>query len=258
MSGRVEEKMSERVEDSGKRIAVIPAAGMATRLRPLTEHTPKCLLEVGGKALLGRAVEALMQNGIDEAVIVTGYLAPMIESYMAENYPAMKVHFVHNERYASTNNIYSLYLSAPYAAGRDILLLDSDILFDPEIISRLLACPDSEALALERHPLGAEEIKVTIDEKGMVRDINKEVDPAVAIGESTGLEKMGAEYTRELFNVLDTMIKEEGLDNVFYEKAFERLIARDMSLRPVDITGLTAMELDTVEDFDKARTSTNL
>lgn len=235
-----------------KRLAVIPAAGMATRLRPLTEHTPKCLLEVGGKALLGRAMEALLQNDIDEVVVVTGYLAPMIEEYLGAHYPQVKVHYVHNDRYASTNNIYSLYLSNPFARGRDILLLDSDILFDPEIIRRLMACPDSEALALERHPLGEEEIKVTVDDRGLVKEISKVVDPQTAVGESTGLEKMGAAYTEALFDELDEMILREGLDNVFYEKAFERLIAKGRSFRPVDITGLTAMELDTVADFEAA------
>lgn len=239
------------------RIAVIPAAGMATRLRPLTAHTPKCLLEVGGKALLGRAMDALSVNGIREAVIVTGYLAPMIKEYIRENYPLMTVHFLHNERYENSNNIYSLYLAKPYARGRDILLLDSDILFDPEIIGRLLRCPDPEALALDRHPLGEEEIKVTVDERGMVREINKTVDPASAVGESTGIEKMGAAYTAALYDVLDRMILQEGLDNVFYEKAFERLIAAGMSFRPVDITGLCAMELDTVEDFNAANAAWN-
>lgn len=230
---------------------------MATRLRPLTEHTPKCLLEVGGNALLGRALDALLANGISEAVIVTGYLRRKIERYVSENYPQISVHFVHNPRYESTNNIYSLYLSKDYARGRDILLLDSDILFDPEIIARLLACPDTEALALERHPCGDEEIKITVDDHGLVREISKTVPPSQALGESTGLEKMGTAYTTALFDELDRMIGAEGLDNVFYERAFERLIPRGLSFRPVDITGLMAMELDTVDDFHRAQSKLN-
>lgn len=236
-----------------KRLAVIPAAGMATRLRPLTEHTPKCLLEVGGKALLGRALDGLQSNGIDEAVIITGYLSEHIERYVHEQYPHLTVHLVHNPRYETTNNIYSLYLSGEFARGRNILLLDSDILFDPTIIGRLLDCPDAEALALSRHACGEEEIKITVDERGMVQEISKIVDPAEAIGESVGLEKMSAEYTEALFSELDRMICSEGLDNVFYERAFERMIEHGKSFRPVDITGLTAMELDTIEDFDRAR-----
>ena len=58
---------------------------MATRLRPLTAHTPKCLLSVGGKALLGRALDALLSNDIHEAVIVTGYLADQIEAYVRKD-----------------------------------------------------------------------------------------------------------------------------------------------------------------------------
>lgn len=233
-------------------IAVIPAAGMATRLRPLTSHTPKCLLEVGGKALLGHALEALRANGITEIVIITGYLAEQIKQYVQSHYPDLDVTFLHNDRYASTNNIYSLYLSKPLAAGREMLLLDSDIIFDPEVITRLLHAPESEVLALERHPLGDEEIKVLTDSRGLVCAISKTVNPSEAIGESTGLEKMGASYTEALFDELEQMIEHEGLDNVFYERAFERLIPKGYTFRPVDITGLMATELDTVEDFKAA------
>lgn len=233
-------------------IAVIPAAGMATRLRPLTEHTPKCLLEVGGKALLGRALDALRMNGFKKVVIVTGYLADMIEDYVAVNYPDLDVEFVHNPRFQSTNNIYSLYLAKPYVAGKKILLLDSDILFDAEVVKRLMQTPASEALALERHPLGEEEIKVLLSAAGQVCEISKIIDPTLATGESIGLEKMGADYTEALYRELDTMINGEGLDNVFYEQAFERLIPRGLTFSVVDITGLPAMELDTAEDFLKA------
>lgn len=237
-------------------LAVIPAAGMATRLRPLTDNKPKCLLEVGGSTLLARALTALRSNGIDEAVIVTGYLSGMIEDYVRTHFADMTVHFVHNPRYESTNNIYSLYLAAPFAAGREILLLDSDILFDPLIIERLMADPATEILALDRHTLGDEEIKVLLDNDGYVCEISKTVDPRKAAGESIGIEKMGAVYSGLLYDTLRDMIEVQGLDNVFYEQAFERLIAQGHKFRVADISGLTAMELDTVEDFEAASKST--
>lgn len=60
--------------------ALILAAGMASRLRPLTLNTPKCLLKVGERTLLQRSMDALISNGISEFCIVTGYLHEMIEN----------------------------------------------------------------------------------------------------------------------------------------------------------------------------------
>ena len=67
-------------------IAVILAAGMATRLRPLTDRCPKCLLEVGGKSLLQRSLDALMENGIRMFVVVTGYKGERSEGFIRDHY----------------------------------------------------------------------------------------------------------------------------------------------------------------------------
>ena len=105
--------------------AVILAAGIASRLRPLTDTTPKCLLKVGERCLLQRAFDALLQNGFREFVIVTGYRQQQIVNFLEAHYPALEVTFIYNEKYASTNNIYSLWLTRPYVDKEDILLLDS-------------------------------------------------------------------------------------------------------------------------------------
>ena len=104
----------------------------------LTDTTPKCLLKVGERCLLQRAFDALLQNGFREFVIVTGYRQQQIVNFLEAHYPALEVTFIYNEKYASTNNIYSLWLTRPYVDKEDILLLDSDILFDPQIVAKLL------------------------------------------------------------------------------------------------------------------------
>lgn len=119
--------------------ALILAAGMASRLRPLTANTPKCLLKIGERCLLQRSIDALIASGIDELVIVTGFLREKIESFVVSHYPNLKVTFIFNEVFDSTNNIYSLWLARKEVEGCDTLLLDSDLLYDPEIIKRILA-----------------------------------------------------------------------------------------------------------------------
>lgn len=235
--------------------AVILAAGMASRLRPLTEHTPKCLLKVGERSLLQRSIDALKSNGILDYVIVTGYLHEMIEAFVAEEYGnSINVTFIHNEVFDSTNNIYSLWLARPEAEGEEILLLDSDLLYDPEIIARVLADDAENVLTLIRHDLGEEEMKVVLDkENGTITEISKTCNPLDAAGESLGIEKMGREYTSALYKELEPMMNEEHLENVFYERAFERLLAKGHTYNVVDVTELFSCELDTVEDFENAK-----
>jgi len=233
--------------------AVILAAGTASRLRPLTEHTPKCLLKVGERSLLQRSMDALIENGIDEFVIVTGYLHEMIEEFVKAQYPEVKVTFIYNSVYSTTNNIYSLWLARPEVEGQEMLLLDSDLLYDAKIVGRVLADSAANTLTLIRHELGEEEMKVVTNVAGEITEISKTCSPAEAAGESLGIEKMGTAYTAALYRELEVMMNEEHLENKFYELAFLRLIAQGHSYHVLDVTDLFSCELDTVEDFENAK-----
>ncbi len=233
--------------------AIILAAGTASRLRPLTSDRPKCLLKIGERTLLERSMDALIAAGVSEFCIVTGYLHGMIEDFVSKHYPGLKVTFIHNEVYDSTNNIYSLYLARPVAEGSEVLLLDSDLVYDPEIARRVVSAPDDNVLTLIRHDLGEEEMKVVTDARGQITEISKTCSPALAAGESLGIEKMGPAYTRALYKELDVMMNVEHLENKFYELAFERLIPQGHSFRILDVTELFSCELDTVEDFENAK-----
>ena len=197
--------------------AIILAAGTASRLRPLTDSTPKCLLKIGGRSLLQRSIDALTANGISEIVIVTGYLHEQIESFVDQQYPSLRVTYIYNKEYSTTNNIYSLWLARPEADGEDVLLLDSDLLYDPAILNRVMACSHSNVLTLTKHPLGEEEMKVVTDDQGSILEISKTCNPALAAGESLGIERMSKSYTTALYRELAIMIGQEGLSNIFYE-----------------------------------------
>ena len=256
--------------------AIILAAGTASRLRPLTSHTPKCLLKVGERTLLQRSMDALIKAGIREFCIVTGYLHEMIEDFVRKQYAdSINVTYIYNEVYETTNNIYSLWLARPEAEGQEVLLLDSDLLYDPRIVERVLADKHDNVLTLIRHELGEEEMKVVIDAEGSIVEISKTCDPAIAAGESLGIERMGKAYTTALYKELEVMktlsnspLKGEehkasplrgglvgsgGWENSFYELAFQRLIAQGHTYSVLDVTDLFSCELDTVEDFENAK-----
>lgn len=227
---------------------------MASRLRPLTLHTPKSLLTIDGKSLLQRSMDALIQNGIKDFVIVTGYLHEKIEAFVKEQYAdTISVKFIYNNVYDSTNNIYSLWLARPEAEGEDFLLLDSDLLYDPQIITEVMANKAANVLTLIKHDLGEEEMKVVTDADGVIKEISKTCNPSDAAGESLGIEKIGKEYSAALYKELEVMMNTEHLENKFYELAFERLIPQGHTYNVLDVSHLFSCELDTVEDFENAK-----
>ncbi len=227
---------------------------MAKRLRPLTDTMPKCLLTVAGKTLLQRTVDAMLQAGIREFVVVTGYRADQIRDFLNNTYRSslLTFHFLHNADYEHNNNISSLWMSGQMVRGREFLLMDSDILCDPEAVLTI-ARQEESALAVNRHELGEEEMKVVVDQDMRITEISKTCSPAAAMGESVGIEKITADYSEALFRGLDQMIEQEGLIDIFYERAFERLIPQGHTFRVVDTTDFFSYEIDTPEDYERAQ-----
>ena len=231
---------------------VILAAGIASRLRPLTDNTPKCLLKVGGKSILELTIENLLATNNSEIIIVTGYLENKIRDFFKERFPQLNITFIYNKFYASTNNIYSLWLARDAVMGDDMLMMDSDIIFDKLIITKLLNSGYKNCLALNRHEVHDEEIKVKTDSKGRVVEISKEVKPSEAAGESIGIEIFGRETLFELYRILDQKVVTEKKVNQFYETAFQELSDNYNDLYIVDTTEYFCMEIDTAEDLKTA------
>lgn len=208
--------------------------------------------------MLERTVRAMQQAGISEFVVVTGYRANQIVDFLTPlahnggDGGEVSFHFLHNADYEHNNNIFSLWMTRPYTEGKDFLLSDSDILFDPQLIRAVLAA-EGNALALNRHECGEEEIKVIVDADNRIMELSKTCSIEKAIGESVGFEKMTAAYSTALFKELEQMIEHEGLIDVFYERAFERLIPQGHTFRIVDTTNFFSIELDTPEDFENAK-----
>jgi len=231
---------------------VLLAAGMAQRLRPLTDSCPKCLLDVAGKSILERALDALMHFGLVDFVVVTGYRAGMIRERVEAKYQKLRVTWITNERYAETNNAYSL-LQAERSVTEAFLLLDSDILFPPRLVQKLLECRELPCIALDRHPCGEEEIKLLLDERDNVQEIGKGIDPSKAAGESVGIEIFSDASRQQLFRTLRKRIASERRENEFYEASFKEMIDNGTKFRAVDTTGFSAMEIDSAEDLERAR-----
>jgi choline kinase len=230
--------------------AVILAAGVASRLRPLTDHTPKCLLHIGQKTILQRTMDNLIGNGIKDIIIVTGYLEDQIHAYVAEVYPDLSVHFISNQEYESTNNIYSLWLIHELVRDDGILLMDSDIVFDQKIIHMLLQCRHAACLAVRAaDQMDEEEMKVRIAGNMLITEISKQIEPVKAAGESMGIAKFENEFATTLMKIVEKRVEKEKKLNDFYEAAFQEAISAGNELFAVYIGESRCVEIDTVDDI---------
>ena len=229
--------------------ALILAAGMAERLRPLTKDHPKCLVGIGGKTFLERMISNILSYGINDINIITGFQVNKVKDYLRNRFPSLKVNFYHNKLFYETNNSYSLWL-AKELIHDDFILFDADIVFDHRILEKLLNSKHNNALMLRTSSdLSEEEMKVKIDDKNKILEINKNIPPKEAAGESLGIEKFSFECAKHLFNKLDENIMKKNLVNDFYEKSFEDILKEGSEIYAVDVDGLKCAEVDFVEDI---------
>ncbi|OGU83816.1 MAG: hypothetical protein A2W11_03410 [Ignavibacteria bacterium RBG_16_35_7] len=233
--------------------SVILAAGVSARLRPLTNDIPKCLLKIGAKTILQRTLDNLLAYNLNNVIIVTGYLQEQIKNFINGFYPQLEINYIFNDKYDTTNNIYSLWMTKDFVANDEMLLMDSDILFDKRILGLLLKSEYRNCLALRSdHQLSDEEIKVRLNNDKSIGEISKTVDLQHAVGESIGIEKFSAEFTNKLFEILDRKILVENKVKIFYEAAFQDAINEGNKIYAVDIGKLKCIEVDFAEDIEKA------
>ena len=226
------------------RQAIILAAGQGKRLRPLTDETPKTLLDVGEVAILEHILQTLEANDYERVVVVTGFGNEQIKTHCQPR-EALDIEFVHNERFASTNNIYSLWLAKEYALD-GFTLINSDTIFPATSLSELQDTPGSALLVDTEKQLDEEEMQVAFG-SDTISDISKEID---GDGEYIGVAKFTAEHAATLFEHIEEFIERDDV-NDWYEAAFDRLFD-DADVGFVRIDEPWA-EIDTPEDLEHAR-----
>lgn len=240
---------------------VVLAAGTSTRLRPLTDTLPKCLLKVGGKTLLERTIENVLAAGIKEIAVVVGYRADMIREFVKHLFPQQQIRFIFNPNYTRTNNAYSLLLARRFLENKNeseshhLLLLDSDILFSSKLLPHLLSAEAENRIAVRvsgEH--NDEEIQVGINSDGNINFIGKRPVFDTAFGESIGIEFFSAETAARLFAILEQRIRRGSGRSEYYEAAFQEMIDEGVILKAVNVSTFPAIEIDTPEDLGIAET----
>lgn len=234
------------------RTAVLLVAGTGSRLRPLTNDIPKCLVPLGGESVLHRVIRQLRSRGISRFVFATGYREGALKAAVAPL--QIECEFCRNDDYESTQNSVSLLRCGEVLRGESFVKLDGDLVVRDEILDRILSDRGSMSVAVDTsRALDEEAMKVEIDDGGFVRDFGKKLPQVRARAESIGIERLDAESGNLVFARIRSLVK-EGQTDKYYEDVYAELV-RNGQLRPkaVDVAGLGWSEVDTLDDLEEAK-----
>ena len=237
--------------------AIILAAGQGTRLRPLTDNKPKCMVEFQGKPVIDYLIETFNLCGIDDIVVVNGYQGDMLESHLE----GQNIRFVRNENYDTTNMLHSLFC-AENEMNDDLIISYSDIIFSPKALQTMInskkdisVAIDSEweklwRIRMEDYISDVETLKM--DSEGAITEIGQSPKSIKDIqGQYIGLirvEKNKIQLIKNCYKILKNKNKRER-ENLFMTDFLQFLINEKIEISSEMIAG-GWIEIDTVEDLD--------
>ena len=239
--------------------ALILAAGIGKRLGKLTRNIPKCLLPIdsGENTLLDLSIQSLVDNGISEIIIVTGFGAEVLKNHISKKWKnKISLTYIFNEYYKEYNNVYSAYL-ARNIWDDETLLLNSDIIFHPSILKNLIKeikknnKQKSFLVVDDKKILTAESMKVKVNSTLEIKEINKGLEIKKSFGEYIGITYLRGFERVKFIESLEENVKNKKLD-LYYEDAISQVLDK-ISVFPFSTLDLLWTEVDTAEDYEVAK-----
>jgi choline kinase len=240
-------------------IGLVLAAGAGRRLRPYTDTLPKALVPVDGETtILDIGLRNLAAVGLTDVTVVVGYRADAVESRQAEleERHGVRLTLVHNDKAEEWNNCYSLWLARDHFA-KGALLVNGDTVHPVDVERTLLAAAEEPGsagilLALDRAKvLDEEEMKVTLDDRGLMRRITKLMSPSEAHGEYIGATLIKPEAAEALAAALKETWERD--PDLYYEDGYQTLVDSGGDVGVAPIGDLPWVEVDNHDDLAKAR-----
>lgn len=197
------DKLIKKQKESIKMKALILAAGLGSRLAPITDTIPKSLVSVNGTPILFKQINNLHENNVDDITIISGYKADVLENTVKSTYPNVKI--VRSVNYANTNNMYSAWLGKSAMAGEAFLMMNADVFFDASVITALLADSNDNAIVTDIGNYNEESMKV-IERDGRIVEISKQIMREDALGSSIDVYKFSASAGKAFFDKCEEYI----------------------------------------------------
>lgn len=201
--------------------ALILAAGLGTRLAPITNDRPKSLVPVNGKPILIKQIENLHENGITDITIVSGYKAEILEKTVHEKYPEIKI--IESVDYATTNNMYSAYIAKEAVGGTEFLMMNADVFYDASVITALLDFEAPNAIVTDIGSYFEESMKV-IEKDGRLIEISKTVKEEDTLGASIDVYKFSVDGGSAFFAKCAEYIEEKKELKMWSEVALNEIL----------------------------------
>jgi L-glutamine-phosphate cytidylyltransferase len=233
--------------------AVILAAGRGTRIRSVHGEHPKCLIEVDNTTILDHQLDALSMVGINDIAMVVGYEKEQIIAHVsARRLVTQRIHFIENPAFASTNNIYSLWLALDWLRGDSFIVLNADVIFDSEILN--FALRPYAPISLSVDPLWRDETtKVIIVDDHVIR-VSKKISPEEFSGTSIGITVFCKSIQDRFFLKMADVIA-AGQVNELFTVAVEELANEGVPVGYTSTDGLPWAEIDDPVDLMFAQQS---
>ena len=237
-------------------IGLVLAAGTGKRLRPDTDALPKTLLPVAGATtILDIALRNLAAAGLTDIAVVVGHAAEVIADRSAdlERAHGVSLTLVHNDRAQDWNNAYSLWLAREYLR-HGALLVNGDTVHPVSVEKTLLAARGAAGVIIaidDVKPLAEEEMKVVLDERGLLARITKQMDPALAQGEYIGATLIEAGAAGMLADALEATWRHD--PGRYYEDGYQELADRGGQIAAAPIGVVDWVEVDDHADLRRAR-----
>ena len=229
--------------------AIIFAAGVGRRLQTVTKGKPKCLIDIGGQTLLARHVTCLNHLGVSEVVLVVGYAQDMIRETLGAGSSACPIRYVVNEQFVR-GSITSLW-AARDEMDDDVVLMDADVLYASEILTRLLESSQPSALLMDETVRQESEECMLAAQSGRVLSLSKVLpDVYEEAGEGVGFLKVQKQDIPSLLGAVQTCIDADKLD-MEYEDALINFF-KAVHVGYEKIGGLPWIEIDFPDDVKRA------
>lgn len=224
--------------------ALILAAGLGSRLAPITDNCPKSLVMVNGKPILVKQIENLIENGITDITIISGYKAEILQERIHSQFP--KVQIINNVDYASTNNMYSAYLAREVMDGQDFIMMNADVFYDSSVIKKLLAFDADNAIVTDIGTYIEESMKV-VEVNNRLLKISKTITSDEALGVSIDVYKFSAEAGSAFFKKCAEYIEDKKELNMWSEMALNDILPK-VEFRACQLVGRW-FEIDNHDDL---------
>ena len=201
--------------------ALILAAGLGTRLKPITDDKPKSLVAVNGTPILLKQIDNLHENGVYDITVISGYKRDKLKETVHERYPEIQI--IENIDYNITNNMYSAYIGRTAVKGHEFLMMNADVFFDASIIRKLIDYEYSNAIVTDIGRYMEESMKV-IEKNGRLTAISKKIDAKDALGTSIDVYKFSAEGGKAFFKKCAEYIEEKKEVKLWSEVALNDIL----------------------------------